>query len=197
MKMKDFQTKSDGFLVCRYRDGMEKAFEILYHRYQKPLFSFIMKMVRDRMATEDLFQLTWTRVLSGLDKYQEEDKFAGWIFGIANNACMDYFRKKTRSSEVEWKENGPPGTESDGPEDPETIMIQKEQQAILSEAIGQLSEDQRQIVLLRLYSGLTFQEISEMLDSPLNTVLGRMHYAVKNLKKFIRQTEGTGESHVL
>ena len=195
--MKDFQTASDGILVGTYRAGMEKAFEILYHRYHKPLFSFIVKMVRDRVVAEDLFQLTWTRVLSGLDQYQEQAKFAGWIFGIANNACMDHFRKKTRSPEIEWKENGYQGMEQDTPDDPESILIRKERQAMLSEAIGRLSEDQRQIVLLRLYSGLTFQEISKMLGSPLNTILGRMHYAVKNLKKHIQQSDGTGESHVL
>lgn len=188
---------TDAKLVEVYLAGRDKAFEKLYKRYERPLFSFILKFVNDRKSAEDLFQQTWMKVINGLPKYEEKGKFSSWLFGIANNCCIDHVRKVSRarvdeSASAEGVDRLPGG---DG--NPERDLMKREQQEWLKKAIAKLPEEQRQVVLLRLHGEMPFKEIARTLDSPLNTVLGRMHYAVQNLRKMMEEEFREGSQDAL
>ena len=188
---------TDAQLVRTYISGKDKAFEKLYKRYEKPLFSFIFKFVRNRQSAEDIFQQTWLKVINGLSKYEEKGRFSSWLFGIANNCCIDHARSKIRSRLND-------SVSSDGMDklrgedlNPEGTILKQEQIAILEKTVAQLPPEQRQVVLLRMYGELPFKEIASILNSSLNTVLGRMHYAVQNLRKMVKQEYGEGSRDVL
>ena len=185
----DTQT-TDANLIRRYLAGQDRAFDKLFKRYERPLFSFILRFVRDREGAEDLFQQTWMKVIKALPQYEERGSFSSWLFGIANNCCVDHARKKARSKVDDL-------TSSEGLDrlpnlhpNPEDTVIKKEQKAWLEQAVEQLPQEQKQVVLMRLFGQLPFKEIARVVNCPLNTVLGRMHYALKNLKKMAEQEHG-------
>jgi RNA polymerase sigma factor (sigma-70 family) len=185
----DTQT-NDANLIRRYLDGQDRAFDKLFKRYERPLFSFILRFVRDREGAEDLFQQTWMKVIKALPQYEERGTFSSWLFGIANNCCVDNARKKARSKVDDL-------TSSEGLDrlpnphpNPEDTVIKKEQNAWLEQAVEQLPQEQKQVVLMRLFGQLPFKEIARVVNCPLNTVLGRMHYALKNLRKMAEQEHG-------
>jgi len=137
-----------------------------------------------------LFQQTWMKVIKALPQYEERGSFSSWLFGIANNCCVDHARKKTRSKVDDL-------TSSEGLDrlpnphpNPEDTVIRKEQKAWLEQAVEQLPQEQKQVVLMRLFGQLPFKEIARVVNCPLNTVLGRMHYALKNLRKMAEQEHG-------
>ena len=185
----DTQT-TDANLIRRYLAGQDRAFDKLFKRYERPLFSFILRFVRDREGAEDLFQQTWMKVIKALPQYEERGSFSSWLFGIANNCCVDHARKKARSKVDDL-------TSSEGMDrlpnphpNPEDTVIKKEQKAWLEQAVEQLPQEQKQVVLMRLFGQLPFKEIARVVNCPLNTVLGRMHYALKNLRKISEQEHG-------
>ena len=185
----DTQT-TDANLIRRYLAGQDRAFDKLFKRYERPLFSFILRFVRDREGAEDLFQQTWMKVIKALPQYEERGSFSSWLFGIANNCCVDHARKKARSKVDDL-------TSSEGMDrlpnpnpNPEDTVIKKEQKAWLEQAVEQLPQEQKQVVLMRLFGQLPFKEIARVVNCPLNTVLGRMHYALKNLRKMTEQEHG-------
>jgi RNA polymerase sigma-70 factor (ECF subfamily) len=185
----DTQT-TDANLIRRYLAGQDRAFDKLFKRYERPLFSFILRFVRDREGAEDLFQQTWMKVIKALPQYEERGSFSSWLFGIANNCCVDHARKKARSKVDDL-------TSSEGMDrlpnphpNPEDTVIKKEQKVWLEQAVEQLPQEQKQVVLMRLFGQLPFKEIARVVNCPLNTVLGRMHYALKNLRKMAEQEHG-------
>ena len=137
------------------------------------------------------------KVISGFEKYEERGSFSSWLFGIANNCCIDHVRKVSRSKVDHF-------TSAEGmdrlPEkdmDPEKEIIKSEQSDWLQEAILQLPDEQRQVVLMRIAGDIPFKDIAEALNTSINTVLGRMHYAVQNLKKIRKQRYGEDLNHAL
>lgn len=188
---------ADAKLVRIYLSGNDRAFENLFKRYERPLFSFILKFVRDRQIAEDIFQQTWIKVLNGLTGYEEKGKFSSWLFGIANNCCIDHSRKETRSK-VDDRASAEGMDLLEGDDcDPESTFLKQEETEWLEKAIQTLPIEQKEVVLLRLHGQLPFKEIARVLGSPLNTVLGRMHYAVCNLRKMVDQEYGSDLKHVL
>ena len=188
---------SDAHLVRMYLTGNEKGFEKLYKRYERPLFSFILRFTGNRSTADDIFQQAWMKVISGFEKYEERGSFSSWLFGIANNCCIDHVRKVSRSKVDHF-------TSAEGmdrlPEkdmDPEKEIIKSEQSDWLQEAILQLPDEQRQVVLMRIAGDIPFKDIAEALNTSINTVLGRMHYAVQNLKKIRKQRYGEDLNHAL
>jgi len=178
---------TDAHLVRSYLAGKNAAFEKLFKRYEKPLFSFVLKFVRERQSAEDIFQQTWLKVLKGLPKYEERGKFSSWLFGIANNCCIDHARGKMRSR-VDDAASSEGMDQLRGDDlNPEGMVVKQEQLAVLKKMVEQLPPEQKQVVLLRLYGEVPFKEIASILNSPLNTVLGRMHYAVRNLQKMVKK----------
>ncbi len=174
---------TDADLVKDYRKGNQKAFEILLKRYERPLYSFIFRFVHDRESADDLFQQTWFKVVRYLHMYKEEGKFSSWLFGIANNACIDEIRKDKTKQKDDYISEEKLDTLPDCEGDPMEILQKKEKSKWLEKAVEKLPAEQQQVILLRVYADLSFREIAELLQSPLNTILGRMHYATQSLKK--------------
>ena len=187
---------TDAALIREYQSGKDKAFEKLYRKYERPLYSFIYRFVGSRESAEDVFQQTWLKVIGALENYEERGKFGSWLFGIANNASLDLVRQKSTNKRDDYASE-----EMDHlPHEemiPDESVIHKEQSDLLENGIETLPWEQKQVVLLRVYAEMSFKEIAAMIDAPLNTVLGRMHYAVKNLRKIIETTYGEDPSHVL
>ena len=175
--------KTDAALLSAYFGGKDKAFETLFKRYKVPLFSFIVRFVGDRKSAEDLFQQTWLKALNALPQYEERGSFPGWLFGIANNCCVDYVRSKTRELRDESFREASLDTLPACEDNPAKILEKKESLQWLKRSVNLLPLEQKQVVLLRIYGDLQFKEIAKLLRVPLNTVLARMHYAVRNLRK--------------
>jgi len=172
----------DSKLVSLYISGDQKSFEILYRKYEKPLFSYVYKMLNNREDSEEVFQKTWIKVVEKLKYYNEKGKFSSWLFSIAHNCTIDLLRKTSRKKEnlsvdeIDFK------ISAKG-KNPEDIYVIKEKKNKLKSIIEYLPEEQRETVIMRVYGDLSFKEIAKIQKVSLNTVLGRMHYAVKRIKK--------------
>jgi len=186
---------TDAGLVQAYLAGDDAAFERLYTKYERPLFSYMLKFTQNRQTAEDVFQQTWFKVIKGLPQYSEKARFSSWLFGIAHNCSIDRIRKASNKYEqglteyVEFIKNDQPA--------PDEEMMISENKARLAEAINQLPDNQRAIVLMRIHGEIPFKEIAKIMVCSLNTVLGRMHYAVKNLKKIMNKEIGKESANVL
>ncbi|MCJ7811768.1 sigma-70 family RNA polymerase sigma factor [bacterium] len=184
----------DAQLIHAFLSGREKAFEKLLKRYERPLFSFIFRFVGDRQSAEDLFQQTWLKVIQGLSHYEERGTFSSWLFGIANNCCIDYVRRKNKAKRNDLVSSEGMEQLESGELNQMDTFLKKEKTAWLEKAVTKLPPDQRQVLLLRVYSELPFKEIANILNDPLNTVLGRMHYAIQNLQKMAKEEYGGVET---
>jgi RNA polymerase sigma factor (sigma-70 family) len=188
---------SDALLVRTYLSGKEKAFVKLYQRYERQLFSFILRLVGNRSTAEDLFQKTWMKVITGLEKYEERGSFSSWLFGIANNCCVDHVRKVSRLKLDCFISSERMERVSEKGMNPEKEVLQSEENDWLQNAISQLPSEQRQVVLMRINGEIPFKDIAKALNTSINTVLGRMHYAVQNLQKLRKQRFGEDLNHAL
>jgi RNA polymerase sigma-70 factor (ECF subfamily) len=178
----------DDTLISLYGKGETNAFETLYQRYRSQVFNYLYGLVTNREAAEDIFQETFMRLLKSLKRYRACDRFVSYLYRIAFSAAMDYLRKKGSMKElslVEYEEKGISISDGfDGNESSTAQIAERnlEREAV-RKAIAKLPLEQRQILLLREYGGLSFREISDLVGCPLNTALGRMHYAIRNLRK--------------
>ncbi|MDC0580346.1 sigma-70 family RNA polymerase sigma factor [Bacteroidia bacterium] len=182
---------SDQSLVKQYIQGNEACLEMLINRHKDRLFTTIILIVKDTYIAEDLFQETFIKIIKNLraGKYNEEGKFLPWASRIARNMAIDYFRKIQRMPTI---------TDSSGYDVFRTLKIKtenREEQIIRSEkedmvraAIEQLPFEQRQVLILRHYGDLSFKEIAKMTDVSINTALGRMRYAITNMRKAMANT---------
>ncbi|HMV15807.1 MAG: sigma-70 family RNA polymerase sigma factor [Chitinophagales bacterium] len=180
--------QSDNELLQRYINGEENALATLLKKYQRKIFSFIMMRVKDRALAEDIFQDTFFKVIDSLKagKYNEEGKFLPWVMMIANNLCMDHFRRNKRM---------PVMVDSDSTailnlvrfaeESKEDKLMREQTVQQIKELINLLPPDQKEVLLLRHYADLSFKEIADMTGTNINTALGRMRYALLNLRKMI------------
>lgn len=181
---------SDRELVNLYQAGKEVAFEELLARYKGRVFAKIMVYVRDRKEAENLFQDTFVRAIVALKEgnYYEDGKFGAWILRIANNLCIDYFRNRKKMPMVRSTEDY---DIFEFVQSPEKNIEQNEVRAqVLKDAkklLEFLPQDQREMVMMRLYYDMSFKEIAETLDISINTALGRMRYALINLRKLIEK----------
>jgi RNA polymerase sigma factor (sigma-70 family) len=194
---------ADAQLLNRFRNGDNSAFDYIVDRYQKPLFTYLIRFVGDHQAAEDIFQDTFLKVLRGLNDYQEKSKFGNWLFGIAHHLAIDFLRKNRRYQKIFLDNEG--NQDSDSYFEniaelntlPDQNIEQKELKRILNNTINKLSEEQKEVFLLREHSDLTFKEIAELLNKPLNTVLAQMRYALLNLRKMLIKEYHGEISHVL
>ena len=173
---------SDESLVLRLREGETAAGETLVKRYHTSLMRYLQRLTRDDHVAEELHQQTWLSVLDHLDRFDASSGtggFKAWLFRIATNKANDLWRGRGREKTA--KEGLKLVTEEEAPE-ASFRMQGSEQEEKLRRAIDALPENQKQVLLLRYYSGLKFVEIAEMLGCPLNTALGRMHKAMLKLK---------------
>ncbi|MDG2194080.1 MAG: sigma-70 family RNA polymerase sigma factor [Polaribacter sp.] len=180
----------DSTLVSNYINGDEKAIEILIKRHQQRLFSFIYSKVKNRDVTEDIFQDTFIKVIKTLKKgnYNEEGKFLPWVVRISHNLVIDFFRKSNRMPTFKnTDEFDIFSVLGDGTLNAESAIIKKQIHADVKELINGLPEEQRQVLVMRMYNDMSFNEISENTGVSINTALGRMRYALINLRKLIEK----------
>lgn len=182
---------NDNELVQRFIAGDQESLETLILRHKSRVFSYILLIVKNQELAEDIFQETFIKVIRSLKKgsYIENGKFVSWVLRIAHNLIIDHFRKLKLQ-----------GTISNDSTDVDIFNSQKYSEAtiedqmvntqILSEVkdlIRELPEDQQQVIYMRHYMGLSFKEIAEQTDVSINTALGRMRYALINLRKLIEK----------
>jgi RNA polymerase sigma-70 factor (ECF subfamily) len=183
---------TDQEVVAQARLGKETAYRELIRRYERPIFSLIFRMVRNRELAEDLTQETFIKALNAIESYRPEFKFSSWIFKIANNAAIDHLRRRELDT---LSLDGSPHAET--PEAIEATALQigsrgenaldmvasKELGAEIEAAIGRLRPEYRSCILLRHVEGYAYEEIAEMLDLPLGTVKTYIHRARNELRE--------------
>ncbi|MBR0460074.1 MAG: sigma-70 family RNA polymerase sigma factor [Victivallales bacterium] len=172
---------TDSELVDRCRRHDDAAFNVLYNRYRLQLFSYLHKLLPgNRSLVDDIFQQVWMKALSYWDRYNDQQRFLAWLCRIGHNLVMDHYRSEARGEKVELTDNLPSEYVGAGERIDREIL-----EKALGNALADLSPEQREVVELR-QKGVSFKEIAEIQNSNLNTVLGRMHYAVNKLKVLLR-----------
>ena len=183
---------TDQELVHLYLEGSEKAFEVLLHRHKRKVWSHIYLLVRDRELTEDLFQEVFIKVVHTLKsgKYNEEGKFLPWVMRIAHNLVIDHFRRskkmpmqRSNNDHDVFASLAQPG------KNVEQQMVNGQIDEDVRKLIDHLPEEQREVVIMRTYLGMSFKEIAEITEVSINTALGRMRYALINMRKMIQQND--------
>ncbi|MCK0189296.1 sigma-70 family RNA polymerase sigma factor [Arenibacter sp. F20364] len=180
----------DSVLVKDYMNGDERALEALIHRHNQRLSSFIYSKVQDREITEDIFQDTFIKVIRTLKKgnYNEEGKFLPWVMRISHNLIIDHFRKSRRMPRFEGNNDfNIFSIISDDQLNVEKRLIKDQIDQDLTLLIKELPKDQMEVLEMRLYKDMSFKEISENTGVSINTALGRMRYALINLRKIVEK----------
>ncbi|AUC22764.1 RNA polymerase subunit sigma-24 [Polaribacter sejongensis] len=183
-------SNTDSTLVSDYIKGNEAALAVLIKRHQQRLFSFIYSKVHDRDITEDVFQDTFIKVIRTLKKgnYNEEGKFLPWVMRIAHNLVIDYFRKTNRMPSFKnTNEFDIFSVLGDGNLNAEKQIIKDQIHTDVRELINELPEEQKEVLVMRMYKDMSFKEISENTGVSINTALGRMRYALINMRKLIEK----------
>ena len=180
---------ADSILVSKYTSGDEKSLEILIERHKQRIYSFIYSKVYDRDLTEDIFQDTFIKVIRTLKlgKYNEEGKFISWVMRIAHNLVIDHFRKNKRMPKFENSHDFDIFSILKNSDiDIENKMIKDQIHSEVKKIIEFLPDDQKEVLKYRYYNELSFKEISEKTGVSINTSLGRMRYALINLRILIK-----------
>jgi len=183
---------SDSKLVKNYINGCEKSLEPLILRHKQRIFSFIRSKVLDKEVAEDIFQDTFIKVINTLKRgsYNEEGKFLPWVMRIAHNLVIDYFRKNKRIPRFNnTDEFDIFSVISDSVLNIEKQLIRAQILEDVKGLIVELPDDQKQVLVMRMYKDMSFKEISENTGVSINTALGRMRYALINLRKLIKKHE--------
>ena len=179
---------SDSELVSSYIKGDEKSLEILIKRHKQRIYSFIYSKVLDRDLTEDVFQDTFIKVVRTLKlgNYNEQGKFVSWVMRIAHNLVIDHFRKNKRIPKFENSYDFDIfSVLSDSSLDAEKSMIKSQILNDVKKLIEYLPNDQKEVLKYRFYNDMSFKEISDKTGVSINTSLGRMRYALINLRNII------------
>ncbi|WP_428742883.1 RNA polymerase sigma factor [Tenacibaculum sp.] len=183
----------DSVLVKDYINGKEQAIELLIKRHQQRLYSFIYSKIQDRDTTEDIFQDTFIKVIRTLKKgnYNEEGKFLPWVMRIAHNLIIDYFRRNNRipTFNNNSEEFDIFSVLSDGALNAENKIIKEQILSDVKGLVEELPEEQKEVLKMRIYNDMSFNEISENTGVSINTALGRMRYALINLRKIIEKNK--------
>ncbi len=178
----------DALLVKNYVAGDESALATLINRHQSKIYGFIFSKISDRDLTDDIFQDTFIKVIKTLksNSYNEEGKFLPWVMRIAHNLIIDHFRKNKKMPMFrETEEFSIFSIMTDNSQTVENRMITDQVEKDLKKLIEELPDDQKEVLVMRIYQDLSFKEISELTGVSINTALGRMRYALMNLRKVI------------
>lgn len=187
--MKTPPSTSDAELILAFQRGEASAFDRLLERYQASLYTFILRLVKERVIAEDLFQETFLRVLRALPTYEERGRFNSWLFGIGHRLCIDYHRRHHLDQTL-YDSNSDGGEAAAWAADDADLLgalEQKELRACIDEAVATMPVAAREVFLLRQHAEVPFREIARMLDRPLNTVLGQMRQAVQHIRHYVEK----------
>lgn len=180
----------DSELIAQYRNGSDAAFDLLVDRYKGKMYTTIFLIVKDQKVAEDLLQDVFVKVVKTLnsDKYNEEGKFQPWVMRIAHNLAIDYFRKAKRYPTI-LMEDGSNIFNSlkFAEENVEDRQVRDENIELVKRLIEELPETQKQVLIMRHYLDMSFQEIADQTGVSINTALGRMRYALIHLRKKMKQ----------
>lgn len=183
---------SDAVLVTQYASGNEWALAQLIERHKSRIYSFIFSKIKDRDLSDDIFQETFIKVINTIKKqnYNEEGKFLPWVMRISHNLIIDHFRKQSKVKfQRDQEEYSVFSKMIDSELNIENSLIAGQIEDDLHTLILKLPTDQQEIIRLRLYDDLTFKEIAELNQISINTALGRMRYAIVNLRKMINKNQ--------
>ena len=192
--MRLLKSKSDQELIQMYVGGQESGLEALLYRYKSKIYTSIYIKVKDEYLAEDIFQETFIKIINTLKsgKYNEEGKFLPWAIRIAHNMIVDFFRKAKRAPNI---------VNADGfvifevlefsDESAESKMLKQQVDVDLKKMIQKLPDDQKEVLIMRHFCDMSFKDIAEITEVSINTALGRMRYALSNLRKMIEGTDLT------
>ncbi len=182
---------SDEELFALYKEGSREAFDLILTRYQNPIFSFIIKSVKNRQKAEELFQEVFYRVVEKRNLFQSAVSFKAWIYTICRNTCIDDYRKSRRRPQTDVFFGD---EESDGTQDLPSDDINQEDyiksndlEALLNEAFKYIPPEQKETFYLRVKKEMTFEEVAEVMHCSTNTAKSRMRYALEHLRDFFRR----------
>ncbi|MCB0502274.1 MAG: sigma-70 family RNA polymerase sigma factor [Bacteroidetes bacterium] len=182
--------QDDQQLVKSYLNGCEASLEVLINRHKDRVYTAVYMFVRDKYLAEDIFQDTFIKVVESLrsGNYKEEGKFLPWVMRISHNLCIDYFRKVKRKPSIVDNEGFDifEVLKFSG-DNAEQTMIKDQAKAKVKDLINQLPDEQKEVVVLRHYAEMSFKEIADMTGVSINTALGRMRYALINLRKMVTE----------
>ncbi len=183
----------DAALIRAYCGGDERAFETLYHRYRRQLYGFLTNLMTAGSGdVDEIFAETWLRVIDKLPTYRDDGRFSAWLFRIARNLYIDGLRRnRPMAFPVELDAEDAPLPPAPPGVNPDRAYDAKELGRVIGDAVGALPPEQREVFLLRQQE-LAFKEIAELQGCSINTVLGRMQYALKSLRKWIRSVDEGG-----
>lgn len=182
---------SDNELINQFLSGDQMAIELLIRRHRKRVFGYILLLVKNYTIAEDVFQDTFIKVIKSLqeNKYTDSGRFVSWVMRIAHNLIIDHFRRekqlKTYSNDQSEIDvfNSPKFSDKNV----EDIMVFEQLLSEVRSLVDELPEEQKEVVMLRHYSGLSFKEIAEQTNVSINTALGRMRYALINMRKVMQE----------
>jgi RNA polymerase sigma factor (sigma-70 family) len=180
----------DSELIAQYRNGSEPAFDLLVDRYQRKIYTTIFLIVKDQEIAEDLLQDVFVKVLNTInsDKYNEEGKFQPWVMRIAHNLAIDYFRKAKRYPTILMEDGSNIFNSLKFSEETiEDRKVRDEGIDLVKRLIEELPETQKEVLIMRYYVDMSFQEIADQTGVSINTALGRMRYALIHLRKKMKQ----------
>jgi len=183
---------SDAALLSAYIQGDDKAFETLVKRSKSKVYTTIYLIVKDRYIAEDLMQEAYMKAIDVMKsgRYNEEGKFLPWILRIAHNMAIDHFRKEKRYPTIVLEDGSKVFNSFEFAEDSvEDMQLKADQVANVRELIKKLPDEQREVLIMRHYEDLSFQEIADQTGVSINTALGRMRYALINLRKMLNKQE--------
>ncbi|MCF6171736.1 MAG: sigma-70 family RNA polymerase sigma factor [Bacteroidales bacterium] len=182
---------SEQELIRGYLNGKHSCLQTLIERHQNRLYSYIFLLVKDKQLADDLFQDTFVKVINTLKlgKYKDEGKFIQWVMRIAHNLVIDHFRKARKIPYVESHNADFDVFDTIQLTDPsiEEQLVMKQIHSDVKGLLQHLPEEQKEVIQLRCYSGLSFKDIADHTEVSINTALGRMRYALINLRKLIEE----------
>ena len=190
--MKTYNNQSENELIKCYLDGDSHAFSFLVSRHKTKIFTSIYMLVKDEYLAEDIFQDVFIRIIESLKRgaYVENGKFLSWAIRIAHNMCMDHFRKVKRTPTIKTSDDCDIFEQYNFAEPAADVkMMNIERDNSVKKAIDKLPQDQREIIILRHFANLSFREIAALSDISINTALGRMRYALINIRKLLPEAQ--------
>lgn len=185
--MQLFHRLSDAELIHAFLQGRDEALEILVHRYKDKIYTAIYMLVKDKYIAEDIFQDAFLKMIKTIrdGRYSEQGKFLPWAVRVAHNLCMDHFRRTRQQIPVTFPDGQDISHLLPAADSASDVMEKRQTHGSIRELIDQLPEEQREVIILRMYGDLSFKEIADITSVSINTALGRMRYGLINLRKMI------------
>ncbi|HHT02770.1 MAG TPA: sigma-70 family RNA polymerase sigma factor [Bacteroidales bacterium] len=185
-----YDKKSDNELVAAYMNDDKQAFEVLLSRHKNKVYNYILSLVKDKALADDIFRDTHIKIVNTLRNgtYRDEGKYIQWVMRIAHNLVIDHFRRSQRFPTVRTDENFDIfDVLGNSEESIEQKIIREQINSDVKKLIRQLPEEQRKVLIMRHYSNMSFKDIADKTDVSINTALGRMRYALINLRRMAEE----------